>query len=875
MNKMKKVLPKLERWLLGFFLNHRHPETVIGDFEENYLELRVNKGIINAKLWLWGQIIMIMPAFINNSFYWSTAMFKNYLKITFRNILKHKGYSTINILGLAIGMACCILITGYIGYELSFDKYHENSKNIYRAASYLSYSGREMENAVNPTPWGPQLVEEFPEVLSCVRFFDEVKIVASNGKDSFFERNAIFTDNSIFEVFSFRLLEGDPQNALTRPFTVVITPETAEKYFGAGDPVGKVLRINNSLDCTITGVIEKPPVNSHFTFDMLFSLESRFVNAAPRKQNWLNWNSQTYILLQEGTAPEDLNVRLAEFNQKHILDRMPKNFNVVLESFLQPLASIHLSSNIERELGVNSDIRYIYVFAAIAVFILLIACFNFMNLSTARSSKRAREVGMRKVMGAERGKLIFQFLGESLVFSVIAIVIGLVLAIIAQPYLNIISGKNISLDLFNMPLIVGSVFVIVIFAGLIAGSYPALFLSAFKPISVLKGQIQRGNGASNFRRILVITQFVISITLIISTGIVFNQLKFMMNKNLGFNKEQVVVLKMEDNDAFRNAETLNSELRRISGVVGTSGSGMVPFDDNMSVTGYFPEGLETENGILLETFTIDHDFLDLYEIELVEGRNFSKEMGQDEQTAILLNESAVRKLQWDNPLGKKIERVRGSDFNNRISLTVVGIIKDIHHRSLYKKIEPALINYSTTGLRRVSVRIDIDNINETMKDIESRWKEVNPNSPFDYFFLDDSFEEIYRSEKQLGDIFLVFAVLAIIIGCLGLFGLASFTAEQRTKEIGIRKVLGSSINSILVLLCREFVILIIAANVLSWPLAYFFTSSWLGNFPYRAGFDITSFLFAGAGALLIAVITVSYQAIKAALADPVRSLRYE
>ncbi|MFC1563416.1 ABC transporter permease [candidate division KSB1 bacterium] len=875
MSKMNKVLPTPERWLFNFFLNHRHPETVTGDFEEKYLELKQNKGVIKARLWLWGQIIMTLPAFINNSIYWSTAMFRNYLKITFRNILKHKGYSMIKILGLAIGMACCILITAYIGYELSFDKYHEKSDNIYRVASYISYAGREIEGTVNPTPMGPQLVEEFPEVLSSVRFFNETKIVASNGEDHFFEKDAIFTDNSIFEIFSFKLLQGDPQNALTRPYTVVITPEIAEKYFGAEDPVGKILKMNNSQDFTVTGVVEKPPVNSHFTFDMLLSMESRFANAASRKQNWLNWNSQTYLLLQEGTAPEDIKDRLQGFNQEHILDKMPENFNVALESYLQPLTSIHLHSNIERELGINSDIKYIYIFAAIAVFILLIACFNFMNLSTARSAKRAREVGMRKVMGAERSKLIFQFLGESLVFSVIALVIGLVLAIIAQPYLNNVSGKNISLDLFNMPAIVGIVFVIVVFAGLVAGSYPALFLSAFKPISVLKGQVQKGGRASNFRRILVVSQFAISITLIISTGIVFNQLKFMINKNLGFNKEQVVVLVLEDNSAFRNAETLSSELRKISGVVSTAGSGMVPFDDNMSVTGYFPEGLETDQGVLLETITFDHDFIDLYEIEIVEGRNFSREMGRDEQTSILLNESAVRKLQWDNPIGKKIEMVRGSNINNRIALTVVGVIEDFHHRSLYKKIEPALIRYSNTGIRRISVRTDTENIMETLNNIEFTWKEVNPNSPYDYFFLDESFEEIYRSEKQLGDIFRVFAVLAIAIGCLGLFGLASFTAEQRTKEIGIRKVLGSSVNSILVLLCREFVILIMIANAVSWPAAYFFTSSWLGNFPYRAGFDLSTFIFAGAGALLIAVITVSYQSLKAAFSNPVNSLRYE
>jgi len=801
-------------------------------------------------------------------------MLKNYIKIALRNIKKNKGYTFINIAGLALGMACCILILAYIVDELSFDRFHEKADTIYRVATTGKIAGRTIEVATCPAPMAPAMIEDFPEVLNAVRFRDAGNTMFSFEDKKFFESGLLYTDQSIFDVFSFRLLLGDPATALELPYTIVVTPEVARKYFDSEDPVGKILKMNNNEDFIVTGIIERPPSNSHIQFELLASFETLY-KRRPEDMAWFNWNYQTYIQLEKGVDWKGFENKFDQFNEKYI-GGFVRSIGGEISNFLQPLTSIHLHSNLENELGANSDIRYIYAFTAIAVFILFIACINYMNLSTARSANRAKEVGLRKVVGAERPMLINQFLGESLLLAAISVLFALILIRVVLPHFNNLAGRDISVNIITNPWIAVGLFVVVLFVGFIAGSYPAFFLSGFRPVSVLKGELKKGAKNSRFRSILVVFQFAISITLIIGTSIVLDQLNYMRNMRLGFNKEQQMIIPIRDSETGRKAELIKTELLFIEGVLGACGSRKVPGEENFNTSVYFPEGFSSDQGVLMENYYIDDDFLGTYDVELVEGRNFSKEMSTDQEEAILINETAARKLAWENPVGKKIyQSTNIEDPTARRPLTVIGVFKDIHHRSVHHVVEPSLIDYLPDYAERITLKLNTMNISQTMKRIEERWNTIVSDHPFDYFFLDDYYDGLYRSEERLGRVFQSFTLFAILIGCLGLFGLASFAAEQRTKEIGIRKVLGSSVRSIVLLLCREFVLLVVLANVFAWPVAFFTMKKWLQSFPYQEGINIVTFILAGSVALVIALLTVSYRAVKAARINPVDSLKYE
>ena len=801
-------------------------------------------------------------------------MIRNYLKIALRTISKQKTYSFINIAGLALGMACCILILAYIVDELSFDKFHEKAEHIYRVATIGRIAGRTIEVATCPAPMASAMAEDFPEVLNAVRFRTDDNTLFSYRDKKFFESGLLYTDNTIFELFSFELAIGDPESALKAPFTIVITRELAQKYFNGEDPVGKILKMNNNEDFIVTGIVEKPPSNSHISFDMLASFETLY-KRRPEDMPWYNWNYQTYIELEEGVDWKGFEKKFISFNEKYI-GGFVRSIGGEISNFLQPLTSIHLHSNVENELSANSDIRYVYAFTAIAVFILLIACINFMNLSTARSANRAKEVGLRKVVGAERSMLIKQFLGESLLLAVISVLFALIVVRVALPHFNNLAGREISVNFVSSPWMGAGLFIIVLFVGFIAGSYPAFFLSGFRPVSVLKGQIKKGARNSRFRSILVIFQFAISIMLIIGTSIVFNQLNFMRNKRLGFNKEQQMIIPMRDLETSRKLELIKAELSGIEGVQSVCGSRKVPGEESFSTSVYFPEGFASDQSVLMENFYIDDDFLEAYDIELVEGRNFSKEMSTDQENSILINETAVKKLGWENGVGKKIYQSEDiEDPSARRPLTVIGVIKDIHHRSVHHVVEPNLIRFRSDFARRITVKLYTESVSQTMKRIEEKWNTIAPSHPFDYFFLDDYYDGLYRSEVRLGKIFQTFTLFAIIIGCMGLFGLASFAAEQRTKEIGIRKVLGSSAGSIVLLLCKEFVLLVGIANGFAWPIAFLTMKKWVQSFPYQADIHVITFILAGGLAMLIALLTVSYRSFKAAGTNPVEALKYE
>jgi putative ABC transport system permease protein len=809
-------------------------------------------------------------------------MFKNYLKIIYRNMIKNRSSSLINIFGLSLGIACCIMIFAYIGYEFSFDRYHENVDNIYRIVQKRTVEGRTQALPSATGPMGPALVEEFPEVIDAARFMPTVIRSFIFVDRKFFQSGVFYADQSVFNIFSFELIEGDPETALEAPFTMVVTEETARKYFGDESPIGKTINWDNKFDYQVTGVVKEPPSNSHFTFTCLASF-STLIRYAPRiGSTWTIWGFATYLLLQENTDPEEFEQKLVGFNQRH-LGQVLEEAGGTLETYLQPLKKIHLFSRLSADLGTNNDIRVIRAFAAIALIILCIACINFMNLATARSAGRAREIGLRKVLGAERRRLISQFLGESFAFALLSLIIAMFIVWFALPYFNNLASREITINYVNMPWLSLFLAGIVLFVGLFAGSYPAFFLSAISPVVSLKsGHAQRSKKAS-IRSILVVSQFAVSVILMICTMIIFNQQKYMRNKDLGFNKEHLYVIALQNEEVRAGLESFKNELLQIDGVISACGTSMVPGEMYLFNTGTYPEGASEEQVFQMDNFYVDHDFLKTFEIQVVKGRGFSKQMPTDITEALLVNETAVEELGWDDPIGKKI-KVLLHPFDTSAGYTplrVIGVFQDIHQRSLYSVINPTFVQYIKNKgpienrARRLTVRLATDDLSGTIAKIEQKWKDIYPNHPYHSFFLDEFFERLHRAEQKLGEIFRAFSLLAIIIGCLGLLGLAAFTAEQRTKEIGIRKVLGSSVGSIVVLLCRKYLGLIVIANAIAWPIAFFAMKKWLQSFPYPVTIGLMTFVITALLTFVIAFGTVGYQSVKAARKNPVDSLRYE
>jgi putative ABC transport system permease protein len=666
------------------------------------------------------------------------------------------------------------------------------------------------------------------------------------------------------------MLIGDPKTALKSPHSIVLTESYAVKYFGKSDPIGKILRLDNSEDFKVTGVIRDIPRNTHFPFNMLLSFESFYVNNPQLKGGWTgDFDVHTFVLLDEGYDYKELETKLPAIVDKQ-LGRVLKIMGGKVEYSIQPLRDIHLHSDLLNEPTGQSDIAYIYGFSAIALFILLIACFNFMNLSTARSAKRANEVGMRKVLGANKTKLVYQFLGESLILSAFAFFIAAGLAELSLPVIQSLTSVELSIFFTDIPLFVltsvGFVFVV----GIIAGSYPAFFLSAFKPVSILKGSSRTGPASYRFRSVLVIFQFAISVFLFIGTIIIFNQIRFMKNRNLGFEKEHLVFIQIFDDSIKSSTETVKEELKIIPGIIHVSATSHVPGHGAMH-NGYVPEGFSYEESLMMGRVSADPDYITTFGIELIAGRNFSMEFSTDKTDSILINELAVKEIGWDDPLGKQLTEL----VEIEVPKTVIGVVRNFHTDSLHNPLDPICIDQNPDNFNYIAVRLGPGNISQTMTLLEKKWKELDSTGTFDYEFLEDSLVSQYRAEERLSEIFTTFSLLAIFIACLGLFGLASFTAEQKTKEIGIRKVLGAPASGIVLLLSKEFTKWVIAANFLAWPSAYLIMQKWLQNFAFRVSIGIETFLLAAFLAFLIALTTVSYQSLKAALANPIKSLRYE
>lgn len=801
-------------------------------------------------------------------------MFKNYLKIAFRIIRKHIGYSLINVAGLAIGMACCILILLFVFDELSYDKFHENHDRIYR----VTRKWFNADGVVNlhlghvAPPVAPLLKNDFPEILHAVRIIGAGGLLVGNENAFYEEPRLYFAEEDVFEVFTFEMIAGDPETALKAPFTIVITDEMAERYFGTEDPIGRSLTIKTSsqkADMQVTGVIKPLPHNSHFHPNLLGSFKTYEAIVGDRElQNWGSNNYATYLLMSEGYEIERLESQLDPFIDRHYGEGRSERTKLEL----QRLTDIHLYSHLDSEIEANSDVTYVYVFSIIALFILLIACVNFMNLATARSAGRAREVGMRKVIGAQRNQLVRQFLSESIITATISLLIAMGLVFLALPKFNQFVGRELSLNLSADISLILSLLFIAIFVGLFSGIYPAVFLSAFKPIRVLKGNLDAGKKGFTFRTVLVVFQFAISIILIICVGVVSNQLDYMQSRNLGFDKEHVVVLPSSPR-IISNLEGFKTRLLQNPDVLSISAAKRVPSGRLLDSAGARVLSGETSEPVnfRIAQLRVDYDYIPTFKMELAAGRNFSREMGTDLTQAFIINETAARRIGWKSP-----EEAVGKGFGyGQRNGQIIGIVKDFHFESLHQEISPIVMFLSKSDLNQISIRLGPENIPRTMAFLKDIWAEMRLDYPFSYYFIDENFDQLYRSEEQLGKIFSIFAFLSVLIGCLGLFGLASYSAERRTKEIGIRKVLGASASGITLLLSKEFTKWVLLANVIAWPVAYLIMSRWLQSFASRSGIELGTFLLAGVLAWAIAFITVSYQAIKASIADPISALKYE
>ncbi len=800
-------------------------------------------------------------------------MLRNYLSVAIRNLRRHPAYSLINIAGLAIGMATCILILLYIQDELSYDRYHPHADRVYRIVDDIESGGQTVQTAGTPTGWGPALKRDFPEIELVVRLRGtESAWLVDLGHTIYYERKVIWAGPELFEMFSIPLAAGDRSVALAEPYSMVISEDLAFKYFGDEEAIGKAVNLDNRWDFTVTGVMKNIPTNSHMRPDMFVSYTTMTaIQSGWDLDDWeYHRNLYTYVRLREHVLPDDFEAKLPAFLERHAGDQY-REAGIILRPSLQPLVDIHLYSHRESEHEPNGDIRYVALFLAIAFLVLIIACINFINLATARSEMRAREVGVRKVLGANRIQLIRQFLGESVLMAGLAAVLAVILVHLALPAVNEIAGKQLALPITDW-MVLAALALGTALIGLVAGSYPAAYLSGFLPAEVMKGSPETGEKGLGMRQLLVVIQFSMSIFLLTSTAVIHDQLDYIQTKRLGFNKEHVMVVPIVGSPQLPNTPVLKQRLSGLPGVVGIATTTGVPGMRALPTFGVRPEGMRPEDHLMMATLHVDEHFLDVLNIDVVAGRNFSPDWGTDTTKGVLLNETAVRSLGWGAPadaIGRQFERL---SFEGVVPGRVIGVVRDFHLRTIHEEIEPAAIMTSTYHIF-VLIRIEPENISETIGRIEEIWRDVDPRFPLDYTFLDEDFDALYRTDRLLGEIFAVFAFLAVFVACLGLLGLASFSIQQRTREIGIRKVVGSSVSGIVMLLSKDFMKYVLWANVIAWPLAYFVMSNWLQNYAYTSEIRYGWFLASGILALLIAWLTIGAHAVAASRRNPVNALR--
>ena len=855
--------PSLAERILRRMRKNGEEFSFLGDVNEEYSSLCEKKGKKGARFWYWGQILVNFPAFLKDSIYWSYQMLKNYLVITLRNIKRNKGFSFINITGLAVGMAACLLILLWVRDELSFNGFHENSDNIYLAVGErVNHRGEFFDTT--PVPLAEPLRNDYPEIAKVVRFQFRGELIARYGEKIFNDWEGAYVDPEVFNVFTFPFVRGDAESAFKELNSIVLTQSATETLFPDEEPVGRMMEIDGDL-VEVTGILQDIPENSDIRVDFFRPFQSMKEITEYQHFIW-NWFAcKTYVQLKEGIDPGVFNRKIADLlNSNRPWSTDP------LEVSLFPFTDLHLHA-----LGGGGPIKYIYIFIIVAVLIMLIACINFMNLSTARSAKRAKEVGLRKVVGSKRSQLIKQFFLESIFFSTLSAIIAIFLAMLCVPLFNRLAGKSLRLDLTDTGLIlvlIGTA----IFTGIVAGSSPALVLSSFRPVDVLKGNLLLHKGScrrasatgSVFRQGLVITQFVLSISLIVCALLVFQQLDFMRNADMGFDKDNLVRISIPEK--YRGKwETLKTALAQSSNIDGVTATSVLNHGGRIDWDG--ASGDMQYLGTNTDYRMVDFDYIDTHKMEIVEGRNFSRTFPSDLNKAYLINEEAIKRWDFKDPVDKRFS-LTGSEG------TIIGVYKN-QHFGLKHDVMPSIL-YLTSKTDwdtydYLIARLKGDHVPEALGDIKKIWKAHVADIPVEYHFVDDMIDELYRSEERLSGLIGAFTLLAIVISCLGLFGMASFMAQQRTKEIGIRKVLGASVSRIIFLLTREFAKWVLIANIIAWPVAFYAMRSWLNEYPYRIEIGVEIFIISGIAALAIALMTVLYQSVKAALANPANSLKYE
>ncbi len=802
-------------------------------------------------------------------------MIRNYIVTAFRSILRQRGFSLINILGLTISLSVSFLILFYVFDELSFDKFHKDSERIYRLVVKGTLGEMHIQTAVTPKALAAKILLDVPDMeLSTVFDIESSSYLLKFGENKLYERDFLYADTSFLKIFNFPLVHGEKVSSLSQPYSILVSENFAEKYFNTDNPVGEVIRINEQQDYTITGVFKNIPAESHISFNFLISLETKIADMGGKiLENWGDLNSYTYVKMHENADMQDFQVKLDTILLQNILNN-ERGVNVDLKILPQEIAEIHLNSNLLGEIKENGDKSYIFALLAIATGIIVIASINFMNLSTAKSASRAKEVGIRKILGSQKSMLIYQFISESVLISMISFILSLAVIELSMPLFNGITGKDLNINyLSNLNLLL--FFGIALMTGFLAGSYPAFYLSSFQPIKVLQHRMRLGKtGNLKLRNLLVFIQFAISTGLIVCTIIIYLQLDYLKSKELGFEKETVISIEMRNDEVRKNASVLKEEVMKIPGVESASLSTTYP---GRGLTGspFTPEGIDEKDPWLIFSFHADEDFaVNTMQMKILEGREFRQDFGSD-TNAVLINENLKNKLGWTDPIGKKIMPSYPGDSRLKKEYIVIGVVADFHFQSLHEAVDPIMIHLLGGSPQILLIRLNPKSETETLKSIGMIWGQLNPDHPFDYEFLNDFFENFYYSEKRIGKIMIYLTLFAIFIASIGLLGLASFTAEQRTKEIGIRKVMGASAFSISLRLSLEYLKMICLAGILAWPVSYLIMHTWLEKFSYRAAVPLWPFVLATGITTVMSLLVVNFQTIKAANANPIESLRYE
>jgi len=789
-------------------------------------------------------------------------MIKNLLKIAIRHIRKHPGYSILNVLGLALGISSALFLIIYVSDEVSYDRYHENADRIYRVSSKITETDDQFTWNVAQIPMGPQVVQDYPEVQSFVRFINMPRALYKFEDKEYIEENFYYADSTLFDIFTYKVIRGEVKSAVSDPKKIVLTETAAGRYFGSADPIGKTLTAGDNT-YEVTGVIEDVPSNSHFRFDAIAARN----NLPKQLGTWGNFGVFTYLLF-----PQNMDVKAFETKIQGMYDAHMKTIfeplKINIEYILEPITRIHLYSTNPGEPEPTGSITYVIIFGIVALFLILIAAMNYMNLATARSASRAREVGLRKVVGSRRGPLVVQFLSESLVLTIISLLISIILLIVLLPKFNLLAGKSFNLAILYSPIVIISVIAVIVVAGIFGGSYPAFFLSRFSAVTVLKGEITQGSAGSLFRKILVVIQFSVSVAMIVCTLIVFRQLKYLKNMDQGFNQENVVALQLNQGMArkypvLKLALAENNEIKYVTSTNTPIGEGSAKAIFNM----------ETDQGMAqrgINFAVVDHDFINALGIKIVSGRDFQQDMPSDTIIGVVVNETLANRMGWSDAIGKKVQLQDGAQINAR----VIGVMHDYHQTGMYNEIESLMLVYRERN-NIIYVKLNGNNTEQVISFIENKWKEVFPDQPFEYTFLSDRFNRQFEADEKRGLIFTMFTILAILIACLGLFGLASYMVEQRTREIGIRKVFGADEGVIIRLISRDFIILVSISIIIAIPAAYYFMSNWLENYVYRTKIGISILAAAALLTIILTFITISYKAYQASVMNPASSLKTE